>query len=558
MIISASRIATASGSGAVGAHVFSGPKNESITVVQGARADLDDMMADARQHGAKYGIRHIKISPAEATTRDQALAVAAALGKEFGFDPGRGVLVEHEKRRQGGAGFDRHWHLMVPEVDPVRGRVLDAHWMRARHEKVSRVAEIELGHHQVQGRWNKAVEAALRAEGRGELADRVQPLAAGDRPAEAFTAVRHQVAERRGASMPEMKAAVADAWQRSDSGPAFRAALAEQGLTARPGDKKGVWLIETAGADGAPVLVGSLARLTRAKAEEVGARMAAPTNKETAHGNADTPGPRHSDDPDGPGDLERRNRSARAPGAAEADGRIEDRRDPGSAPADPDGRAADRSEARLSPADRSLELGLAARPEAIAELRALAATLGAPAEKVAAPGKAVSGAVPPAEADEAATISVRPYDPTRDGDWLRFLNESTQALNKRADAGPPTTKGQPDADAGRTAAVGARFRAALTDALRQPATAQAVVGGGPEGSPGDGRAGQPVDASGDRPEGVGARSVRGDPSSDRGGFTPPAPQPVGAEGIRDEPARPGDQAPRDDRGEPDQDRAARG
>ena len=120
------------------------------------------------------------------------------------------------------------------------------------------------------------MEAALRAEGRDELADRVRPLAAGARPAEAFSAVRHQVAERRGASMPEMKAAVADAWQRSDSGTAFRTALAEQGLTARPGDKKGVWLVEAAGADGSPVLVGSLARLTRARAEEVGARMAEP------------------------------------------------------------------------------------------------------------------------------------------------------------------------------------------------------------------------------------------------------------------------------------------
>ena len=130
MIISASRIVTASGSGLLGAHVFSGPRNRSITVVQGSRAELGDMIRDARGRGAKYAVRHYKVSPRQATTPQDALAVAAALGREFGFDPGCGVLVEHGKQRQGGQGFDRHWHFMVPEVDPVRGRVFDAHWMR--------------------------------------------------------------------------------------------------------------------------------------------------------------------------------------------------------------------------------------------------------------------------------------------------------------------------------------------------------------------------------------------------------------------------------------------
>ena len=72
MIISASRIATASGGADVGGHVFSGPKNESIEVVMGGRRDLDNMVNDARLHGAKYAIRHFKISPEQATTREQA------------------------------------------------------------------------------------------------------------------------------------------------------------------------------------------------------------------------------------------------------------------------------------------------------------------------------------------------------------------------------------------------------------------------------------------------------------------------------------------------------
>lgn len=274
MIIAASRIATASGAGAVGSHVFTGPKNESIELVRGARADLDDMVSDAREHDAKYAIRHYKIAPAQATTRGQALGIVAALGQEFGFDPERAVVVEHEKPRAGGKGFDRHWHAMVPEVDPERGRVLDSHWMRARHEKVSRVAEFELGHDQVRGRWNKAVERALRADNRDELADRVASLAEGDRPREAFTAQRQQAAERAGLSLPEAKAAVADAWQRADGGRSFAVALAEHGLTVRRGERNCAWIVEGRDAEGGPVLVGAVHRLAGTKKGEAAAKLA--------------------------------------------------------------------------------------------------------------------------------------------------------------------------------------------------------------------------------------------------------------------------------------------
>lgn len=274
MIIAASRISTASGAAGVGSHVFEGPKNESIEVIRGCREDLDDMVRDARDHGAKYAIRHFKISPEQATTREQALAIVDALGREFGFDPERAVIVEHRKPRQGGKGFDAHWHPLVGEVDPVQGRVLDAHWMRARHEKVSRVAELELGHDQVRGKWNKAVERALRADDRHDLADRVKALTEGDRPREAFTAQRHQAAERRGLSMPEAKAAVAEAWQRADGGRGFAAALAENGLTVRQGERNGTWIVEGKDTDGDPVLVGAVHRLTGAKKNEAAAKLA--------------------------------------------------------------------------------------------------------------------------------------------------------------------------------------------------------------------------------------------------------------------------------------------
>ena len=544
MIISASRIATASGSSAVGAHVFAGPKNVSITIVQGAYADLDDMMTDARQHGAKYGIRHFKVNPEQATTREEALAVAAALGREFGFDPGRAVMVEHEKRRQGGKGFDRHWHILVPEVDPVRGRVLDAHWMRARQEKVSRVAEIELGHHQVQGRWNRAVEAALRAEGRVELADRVRPLTIGDRPGEAYSTVQHRIAERRGLSMPEMKAAVATAWERSDSGAAFRAALTEQGLTARPGDKRGVWLVEAAGTDGAPVLVGSLARLTRAKAEEVGARMA-----------EQVPAAQTVEAPPTP---------------------ITSLATP--EPMAPDAAAAAPEASAVPPIIQPIP-ETAFAPEAADS---------APAGKAAPAITAGGGRAPSSGGGSGGGgdgsdpfAGIAPLDLSKPNDWLRFLNQTANAQNAKL-------KAEAAAEAARTTSNGGNHGApkpnqpapdnysladAIADAIQRGREIRAQRAasaarsspdkpgldlGGPARDRGPDGSGPGLPPSGDGPPGAVADRVRRVPGRvDLGPPVAPA-GPAGTPGEGDVAARPSDPAPGDDRRVTGPDRAARG
>ena len=186
-------------------------------------------------------------------------------------DLGRCVLIEHEKSRVGGEACGRHWHLIAPEWDPVRRRVLDASWMRPRQEKLSRLAEIRLGHSPVAGRWNAAVERRLREEGRGHDADRVAPLADVPRPQSAYTAVRHQAAACGGLSLPQAREAVATAWKSGDTGAARLSAIRDLGLVVRPGEKQGVWVVETAGA--APVLVGALHRLVREQQAAVSAAL---------------------------------------------------------------------------------------------------------------------------------------------------------------------------------------------------------------------------------------------------------------------------------------------
>lgn len=268
MIIKATRISTGSGAGAVAAHVLRGQKNEEIRLLQGSEAEMHAAMRDAEAAGAKYGLRHYKISPKEGMTSDDAREVLRDLAQEFGFEAERATLTEHRLARAGGQGFDRHWHALVPEVDPVTGRVLDSSWMRPRHEKMARMAEERLGHALVPGRWNAAVQRQLEAEGQDGLAARMAPLAEMPRPASAYTTDAHQRAARRGHDLPADRLTVREAWERSDNAQAFSAALAEQGITIRPGDKPGIWIAERDGD-----LLGAVHRLTGERKADVAARM---------------------------------------------------------------------------------------------------------------------------------------------------------------------------------------------------------------------------------------------------------------------------------------------
>ena len=304
MIVQAARIAVASGHTSTADHVFAGSKNEAIHVLQGTRQDLEDMVRDAGAAVKKYAFRHYKLSPYEDTTRAQVLELAADIAAEFGFDVARCVLVEHEKARADDQACGRHWHLLAPEWDPVRRRVLDASWMRPRQEKLGRLAELRMGHAGVKGRWNTAVERQLRAEGMHAEADALAPLAQGDRPEAAFTGIRHQAAARSGLSLPQARLAVAEAWRRGDTAAARMAAVRDLGLQVRPGDKPGIWVVETAGE--APVLLGALHRLVKEPRATVAAIM-----EERGHGRQQEVELQPGGRPPGPGRGGRGRRDAR-------------------------------------------------------------------------------------------------------------------------------------------------------------------------------------------------------------------------------------------------------
>lgn len=286
MIIKAARIATNSGAGAVAAHVLRGPQNEAITLLQGSEQQLRDAVRDAQAGNSKYSLRHYKISPGEAATPDDVRGIIDELGREFGFQSECVTIVWHQKPRAGGAGFDHHAHALVPEYDPVRNRVLDWHNSYPRHEKIARLAEERLGHAHVAGRHNAAVAHALTSGGKRTLAETVERLAEQPRPNSGYRTETHQRAERTGRNQPADRLAVREAWERSDSPQAFTAALAEQGIRVRAGEKQGVWIAERGGD-----LVGAVHRLAGADRDEVARRLDGADHRTVAEFQSSVPPP---------------------------------------------------------------------------------------------------------------------------------------------------------------------------------------------------------------------------------------------------------------------------
>lgn len=277
MIIGATRIKVASKSGphALIRHVFAGKDNEAIAVLQGGRHMVQAAHEDAKAAGRTYSNRHFSVSPEMATTRDQAQGVFQSIAQEFGFDIADATVVEHQKTRQGGQGYERHWHVMVPEMRPD-GTALDSRFMRARQEKLGRIAEIRLGHPITHGKHDKAVLAAMEREGLPEavrFAELVRWREFGPgagTPKAAYSAETHQILKRNGLSTPAIKAAIQQAWAaREENGLPFKDMLHACGIDLVPGKRSGVWVAAVGGVE-----VTALNRLLKIPAVEVSAEMA--------------------------------------------------------------------------------------------------------------------------------------------------------------------------------------------------------------------------------------------------------------------------------------------
>ncbi len=159
--------------GAIATYFDSPGENEESRWLAGCKADIQAMGQMSKLCRNAFGVRHIIMSPGQEMSHEDLDMHIDEICSEYRVsDAAKEMIcvVEHKKQRQEGqgAGYERHYHIALPETDPSTGRVLDSKHSKIRDEKIARIGELKSGHEIVLGRFNKEVFLAL-AEDRPEL-----------------------------------------------------------------------------------------------------------------------------------------------------------------------------------------------------------------------------------------------------------------------------------------------------------------------------------------------------------------------------------------------------
>lgn len=260
----------------------------------GAR-DIAGVVGEARIMAAARGIAdrpflHIHLSPSTSLDEAALMRAAQVVVDHLGVTDQPWAVEMHGKGRRSGEG-EQHAHIVLGRAG-ASGDLLPSGFEKIKLQTAVRIAEFEVGEPHVRGSHHAASVKHLRKIGRDDVADSLEQQVGHLRaPRGALTAEKRQKLERIGIDGVERKNAIRAAWERSDDGAAFGAALAEQGLDIRAGDKPGVWIV----ADGDAV-IGSVDRLTGEKRRAVAARLRGfePARRDTQESGHD-PDPHRSD-----------------------------------------------------------------------------------------------------------------------------------------------------------------------------------------------------------------------------------------------------------------------
>ena len=228
------------------AHLLNNRDNEQVRAVETRHADQDirvalaDWEAEARTTRCKKYLIHASLSPAWLLTEEQWQRAWELYEAEFGLQHQPALEVQHVKEGR------VHRHRVYPRIRDD-GRLVRMSWMRARNEKIARRLEFEYGHPMVAGRWNRAVEKALREEGHQDVADEVARLGRKARPQAAESWTERQQAKRTRIGKVDAQEAIAQAWSETDSGEEFVRRAREYGMEIAQGEKTLLAVDQTGG-----------------------------------------------------------------------------------------------------------------------------------------------------------------------------------------------------------------------------------------------------------------------------------------------------------------------
>lgn len=310
MIIKQTRIPTGQGDN-LRAYLVSPGENETVENLSGDLMNIgyNNMISGAM--GLTYSTRHVIISPSARLGLEELSKVIEQVCDEFDVPESsrqRLAVVLHEKARTDeneGARF--HYHVAIPEVDDQTGRVLSSSFFKMRNEKLSRLAELTLGHDVIPGRFNREVYEVLQADGvdvwRYEEALREACRREG-LPESRWLDYRAQASFSPGAQHAAgRKTSPGDLYRSPQQvrehikglglDPAgIMAALESDGFQISPGRKPGAWVVSR---DGVPF--GSLDRLAKISREAVNEAAEHRYGRPTVWDGARSDAPRRSRDP---------------------------------------------------------------------------------------------------------------------------------------------------------------------------------------------------------------------------------------------------------------------
>lgn len=200
-------------------------------------------MADMAGAGDKEFYYHANMNPQEGETlsEEQWERAGDRLREGLRLDGQPGMTIEHVK------GGRTHRHYIELRVDLDSGKLISDGWNYIKHEKTARELEREF-----------ALEPV-----KGALVERDGP-----RPERRPKNWEVQRGKRSGIDPQDVKEEVTELWRETDSGQAFRTALAQRGYVLAQGDKRDFLLIDPAGHEH------SLARrISGVKTAEIRTRM---------------------------------------------------------------------------------------------------------------------------------------------------------------------------------------------------------------------------------------------------------------------------------------------
>jgi hypothetical protein len=248
------------GDEALADHLMCGDENEVVEILPargvaatGLRTQLREMVARAAHGRTHRPIHHLHADPSTEWTEAQYARHLILYETEFGLVGQPRLAVRHRKHGRG----HRHYVWSLVRRD---GSLISMSHDYARREKISRILEFEFGEPHVAGRHNRAVAAALRREGRMDVAASIE--AAGllevERPMAQWTSAEREQAKRTRVRKPTIENAVLTAWRHTSDGPGFEATLEVEGLALAMGNEVPVLVDRTGNVHPLARLIGKL------------------------------------------------------------------------------------------------------------------------------------------------------------------------------------------------------------------------------------------------------------------------------------------------------------